>query len=100
MSDYFCTHKQGYGLYGNLNETFHDYHLPSKCEWKSLNVVWKEGETMDVIMYFKKGDHKKFCLGYQNTKDNFENAFDDLDPNLNYRFGAAFYENSTSVMFI
>ena len=74
-------------------------HFGRTGNWKTLNVVWEEGETMDVVMYFRKGDGKHFSLGYQ-TNDKIENAFDDLDVNLTYRFAAAVWEQFTSISFV
>ena len=90
---YFCFQSLGYGLYGANNELYHEPHYLGS-EYEKLNVVWKEGETMDIVMYFKKGDDKHCCLGYQ-TNDNFDDGFVDLDINSTYRFAAAFYDKSS-----
>lgn len=66
---------------------------------EKLNVEWGEGKTMDIVMYFEKGNNKYCCLGYQ-TQDNFQNAFKGLDINVNYRFAAALWEKSTCITFI
>ena len=99
---YFCCARLGYGLSGSNNETYHTVHGgPDSIvdPWRKLSVVWREGQTMDIIMYFKKGDNEHCCLGYQ-THAQIETAFDDLDINLTYRFAAAFWGGITSLLFV
>ena len=93
---YFCDRslKSGYGLYGRNNELFHDAYDTNSV----LNVDWKEGGTIEIIMYFKKGNKQHCCLGYQ-TGQTFENAYDDLDINLTYRFAVALWDD-TALSFI
>lgn len=99
VDDFFCCKKLGYGLYGADNKTYHDYHYDLYGDWKTINLSWRENKTMDIIMFFKKGDAKHFCLGYRN-RAYIHTAFDNLDVNMSYRFAAAFWDNEISVSFV
>ena len=96
-STYFCdrSRESGYGLYGMNNELFHTYGDSGTY----LNVDWKEGGAIDIIMYFKKGNNQHCCLGYQ-TGQTFENAYDDLDINLTYRFAVALWDDTAHLSFV
>ena len=90
VTDHFCRDDLGYGyctgkLVYPCGLNGRRFRLKT---W--LNIDVKIGYTIDVILYFKKGNKDNFRIGYRANGGDIEEVFHNLDINETYHFAVAF----------